>query len=797
MERWLESHGRLEAEVEAVDFNLFSGNMVVHSLLAERDGEGGFQWARAALEISFRPLLKKRIVFDDISFTKARFSIVKEENGDVYVAGFRVPAAAKPDEHQKEAAQDGGWEIGFGDIDLKQVRVRYRTPQIEREILIRRAHIGAMHSWNPSASGNFSAEMALDEGALHIAGTAKPYGPQATIQGRVEAKQLPLAFVSPWLQQLDVGNIAGTLSADAEISAVLGDQTSAKFEGTLSLAQIAGDTAQVAIDLLSATWEGSAQMTLPAKGGAARITISGALSAENPDVISTDRQLSARAHGLRIQGDLRLNTADIPPETAFVFEGGLTAENVRVARDRSVLANLQKLSANRLHVNGTDRIAAETAKILQARLLEKPANPEIEEAMPYALAWDALALSDLDVDIGAKRLRIGATALRGAQANLVRNQQGQFTSFERLLADGGSSAAQSSAEPAWNYSIREMRIDSDSSLRFVDRSVVPDVDLRFSNIEAHIGRLNSSSPDPVPIDLQSDVGDYASIQAKGTIVPLADKISMDINGEVKQFSLPEVRGYARQKIGYNIKSGQLYADFHLLVERARMDSEIKLFIQKLNLSRLSEQDTGPVEAQLGLPLNAALDLLRDRSGNIRLQLPVTGTLTDLDIGLQSVIAKALRSATFEALKTAALTYFAPLGAAYTAGKLLGKAVALRLNPINFNAAQAQLDPNDRRYLDQVAEKLKDRPEAQLLICGKATYEDRLALAEKSTHDSDSRKNNTAPAVPDGRLLDLARNRAENTRDYLIQSGIGSKRLLICAPEIKASKKAQPQVELAV
>jgi outer membrane protein OmpA-like peptidoglycan-associated protein len=803
IEKWLESHGRLEAQVENVDFNLFSGNLVVHSLLAERNGEGGFRWARAALEIPFLRLVKKRIIFDNLSFTKARFSIVREKNGDLYVAGFRFKKAAVQSAPQQDESE---WEIGFGNINLDHVSIRYRTPKFEREILIRSAHVDAMHSWNPSASGSFSAELAVGGGIIAIEGSAQPYGPQASVKAQLDVRQVALDFAGPWMNSLEIKDVAGTFAANGSFSVILGERTTASWEGNLVLDGVTGGMAQVDLRPFSATWEGSAYVALPtATTQAPHFTADGTITAKSPEVKVKARGLAAGADNLRIQGEFRHDTEKVPEDTGFLFVGEVQAEGLRISRtaETSALVQVQRLTAERLHIAGSDRIGVESATLVQSLFLERPADAPAADNLTHVLRLTELVLRDIQMGLDEQHLSLGTAVFQGAQGNLVRGEQGRFTFLERLSGQAQASSASRPSgqtppdEAVWTWAVGEARIGSDSGIRFIDRSVTPAVDMEVSNIDLRLENLNSASSDPATIELKAQIGDYASIQANGTILPLAEKISMDIKGEVAQFMLPQVRGYARQRIGYTIQSGQLYADFHLLVEQSQMNSEIKLFIRKLELERLSEDDTGPMEEQLGMPLNAALDLLRNRAGDIRLRLPVTGTLAKPDLGMGDVIAKALRSATLTALKTAALSYFAPLGAAYVAGKLLGKAMALRLNPIDFNAAQAQLDQSDRQYLDQVAEKLEDRPEAQLRICGKATAQDRLALAEKRKNEDDDAKKNNAPIISDDRLLDLARERAENTRNYLLERGIGSERLLICTPEIALDGEAQPQVELGI
>lgn len=800
IERWLEGHD-LRAQVEDVDFNLFSGYLGVHSLLAERAGQGGFKWIRASMEIAWRPIFKKHIRIDDVSVTDARLRVVLDKNGAVYVGGFRVKPAPGPP-RQKQS----GWEIGFGNIDLKNVLLQYQTPEFEREVLIRRAHLDPMQTWNPSSAGGFSADLAIGNGMLHLQGSARPYSHEASVQGRLHGRNLPLTWAAAWLKKEAIQNAGGTLAADAAFSISRGGRTQASMQGELELNGIKADLPQARIRPLTLSWDGSAHVILPARAGARpRVSAKGTLAVQGAAVQLTSQDMSAALQSIRIQGDFQSNTQSGPAHAGFLFSGQAEAGNLRVWRTgaKTALAEIQKLILDRLSATGA-QFRIETAEVTQGGFIERPNEGGQALAEPkYMLSFAALTVQHAGLDADRQRLEIGAVDMGDARVYLVINRQGKLKIMDLPAAGGGRPQGQGPkvGTPPWSVVVDRLSIGRDSALHFVDNSVTPAVDLTVSHIQASLANLNSVSNQPAPVHLQASLGKYASVKAQGSIVPLAKKISMDIDGKVKQFSLPELRGYMRQKLGYTIQSGQLYADFHLLVDRDRMDSSVKLFITDLNLDRLSQSQLGPMEHELGMPLNTALDLLRDRHGNIRLQLPVTGSWAKPDVHLGGVVAKAARSALYKAIKAAALSYFAPLGAVYIAGKLFGKLVALRLKPIDFDAGQGQLDPADKRYLDQVAEKMKDRPETRLLICGKATDDDRRALARAETQKNQSKGKKKTEAkkasVTDAELLKLATNRAENTRAYLVNKGIGPGRLPVCAPRIESGQNARPQVELAI
>lgn len=814
IEKWLESHGRLQAQVQDVDFNLFSGYMVVHSLLAEHEGEGGFKWVRASMEIAWAPLFKKRIRVDDVSVSNARLRIVQEKDGTVYAGGFRVLPAKGAAGSKNGAEQESGWEIGFGNIDLQNVLIELKTPEFERQMAIRKAHVDPMQNWNSSSAGGFTADLAIGDGTLHIEGSAKPYSRNASVQGRMQIRKLPLTWAAPWLKKEDIRNIGGTLQADTAFVYSEGAPTRASMDGKLSLHHITADLPQAGVRPMTLSWDGKVQVVMPASPSSSpRMHADGTLSAQGPAVQLTSTDLAAALQSFRIKGVFQSNTEEVPAQAEFLFTGTAEAENVRVwqPESKTSLARIEKVTTGKLRIAGTQQFQAETAEVHQGGFLELPQQSENKPAQPqYVFSSAGLTVHQVRLEPARRHIDIGAVDVNNARGYLVRDEEGKLRMLERLptASNAPKTAGNNSTNqtPAWTFAVGHAAVGQKSALRFIDKSVTPAVDLTAANIQFSLENLDSTSTAKVPVHLQAEVGRYGRIDAQGTMVPLAEKISIDINGKVKQFGLPQLRGYVRQKLGYTIQSGQLYADFHLLILQDRMDSLIKLFITELNLNRLSQNELSPMEQQLGMPLNTALKLVRDGKGDIRLRLPVTGSLAKPDVQIGSVIGTAVRKALYTGIKTAALGFFAPLGAAYVAGKIFGKVVALRLNPIDFAAGQVQLGPKGKDYLGKVAAKLKDRPETRLLICGKAAPGDRQALrqakieknrSEKKQSTGKKKNKGSQAMVSDAELLKLAKTRAENARTYLVNQGIASGRLVVCAPRIDTAENAKPQVELAV
>ncbi len=806
LKKWIESHGRLQAKIEDVDFNIFTGYLVIRSLVASGEGEGSFRWVRAQFDIAWKPLFKKRIRLDDISFTNGVMRIVQEKNGDLYAGGFRIDTAGKA----PSPNQASGWEIGFGNIDLKNVRIDYKGPEIEREMIIRQAHVDPMQNWNPDSAGQFSISIAVADGSLDIQGSARPYAQKAEFKAKVNASKLPLGWLNPWLRTQQLGQITGLGAIDAVFQVSSAAQTHARMEGELSLTEVTGELQQVRVAHVAVGWDGAVQMTDIGNGkNGPQVKAHGTLALEKAQIDTAEPKVGAAADGISMNGDFSLSQGD---QSALIFAGNAKAQAVRISEPgKNVqLADIGRIDIQNLQLTGSNRARADSVQVNQAKLLEHPAADK--PAPVPALAWEEMDLEQIAVDLQQKQLKLTKIVFRNAEGNLLREANGSFSSAASLPLPAGKSASSAAPGPQWHYDIGHVSLDGKSNLRFTDNSVTPHVSLSLLNIKADIKQLRSAQAAPSPLNINMDFSKYASFSAQGTVSPFAEKISMDLRGKIKQFSLPDIRGYTERAIGYSIQSGKLYVDYHLLVREAVLDSVVKLFITNLDLKKIGAEDQTGLNQELGMPLNLALDLIRDKDGSIRLRLPVTGSFAAPQVDFNSVIVKAVRNATYKAIKTAALGYFAPLGAVYVAGKLFGRAVALRLNPIDFVPGQTDLTPQSTAYLDQVAAKLRNKPKVDILLCGQAAPADRDALSRmagakeantttakeaKHPRGKNQKPAQAAPQVTKDMLLKLAKQRAEAARSYLASQGIDSGRLVICAPEISKEKGAKPQVELAL
>jgi outer membrane protein OmpA-like peptidoglycan-associated protein len=275
-------------------------------------------------------------------------------------------------------------------------------------------------------------------------------------------------------------------------------------------------------------------------------------------------------------------------------------------------------------------------------------------------------------------------------------------------------------------------------------------------------------------------------------------------------------------VQHHIKQGSLDAELNVKVEAGVMDTVVNLELHKLQLEPIPESEKKAEAAEeLGIPLNAALSLLRDDDDGIRLKLPIAGDVASPDVSLQSILGKVMG----KAIKTAIVAYYSPFGLLKLAGAVLDLATGLSFEPVTFATGSAELASEQRGRLSEITKLLQERPQVRLALCGDMTEADFEALypppppeptATTDKENDGEVEETTAVETPDAAapaaeevkraptpeqmqgLVDLAVKRGEAVKDFLVdQGGIEAKRLILCNPTPQLKAEGAPLVTISI
>jgi hypothetical protein len=189
--------------------------------------------------------------------------------------------------------------------------------------------------------------------------------------------------------------------------------------------------------------------------------------------------------------------------------------------------------------------------------------------------------------------------------------------------------------------------------------------------------------------------------------------------DLRNLALSPFSPYAARAAGYQL-GGDASLETRVRIRSGRYRVDSRMVLHRLDVS---SQEPGDFERRFGVPLDLALALLRDPSGNISLSVPLTVDEKGEHTGLGTVVAGALRQALVGALAS-------PLklvGAAFSAaGSLAGPS----LPPIACDAGNAAPAPGQEDAIAGWAKLLAHRPALGLRLHGRTGPPDRPRLAEQ-------------------------------------------------------------------
>lgn len=374
------------------------------------------------------------------------------------------------------------------------------------------------------------------------------------------------------------------------------------------------------------------------------------------------------------------------------------------------------------------------------------------------LRWKSFYFGDVDFRLGPDSLSIGEIALSDFFARVIVSKEGKLNLAEIVRrepagektgaagkqAGAAAPAAQTAATPdtaepevsrsegkasvplpatpapeaAEPLPIRIGKVTLQGGrINFTDNFVKPNYTATLREVGGRISGLSSEAGSMADLDLRGSYDRVAPLTIKARLNPLAKDIFLDLDAEVKGVELTSFSPYSGKYAGYEIDKGKLSLAVKYHIEKRLLTAENRLFLDQLTFG-------DPVESPSAtkLPVTLAVALLKNRRGEIDLNLPISGSLDDPEFSIGGLVIKVILNLFAKVLTSP----FALLGSLFGGEEL---------SNVDFAYGVATLDAAAQKRLDNLAAALNDRPALQLEITGSVAVErDReglkLALIER-------------------------------------------------------------------
>ncbi|WP_428635241.1 DUF748 domain-containing protein, partial [Sedimenticola sp.] len=593
---------------------------------------------------------------------------------------------------------------------------------------------------------------------------------------------------------LDVEN--GTASLNRE-------RQTAQLPVKLKLVGSQLSTAQQALTSNMSNWEGSIQ--LDKQTDSLGFSAEGDLAQGAATLQLLNKDATIRIDNLTWQGALALTQT--AGSSRFQPTGNLDISGFSAIDNGAGLTLLSLDSLSTRDVSG-DSESSLTATQIDARLLragQTPANPTQEKQAMLTLADLKISQPQYSETRGLDIDRIEAS---GWQQRLIRNPDkslnlGQLiTAIRRLTTDDQATATPDKPLP---IQIGRIMLSGDSQIQFEDQTTEPVYHLRLKPKQASLANITNTPKNRAgPFQLNGIVDESSVLDLKGKVALFAVEPTFELTGRIEGLELPPLSAYTLPLMGYRLQSGKANSDLHFSAKSGQIEGSSDLTLNQLEVAPVDQKKMEAMQKQLSIPLETALGMLKDKNSQIKLNLPISGAIDNIQVDPSDAINQAIGRAMKKGAKTYLATALFPFGTLLTLVELAGDAAAkIQLDPIPFAPGSSNLTANQHEYLGKIAKLLTDRPEVHIRLCGVAVASDipvlqeaerqRLEAAAKKQEKAAKSEKTPAPDISDQQLAQLASERTKSIERYLSsQHQIKADRLITCEPRLeKTVKKDQP------
>ena len=341
------------------------------------------------------------------------------------------------------------------------------------------------------------------------------------------------------------------------------------------------------------------------------------------------------------------------------------------------------------------------------------------------LKWASFYLGDIDISYNPARLSIGEIALTDFYSSLIVCQDGSLN-LQKILKEEEvngetpgkpplpevTKPARKDAKPSRTIGIKTVTLQG-GKIEFTDRFIKPSYSATLTDVAGRVSGLSSEKGELADVSLMGKLDKFGPLEITGKINPLSEDLYADLKIKLKDIELSPMTPYSGRYLGYVIEKGNLHLDLKYKISGGKLDAENKIFLDQFTFGNRMESPDATK-----LPVNFAVALLKNKKGEINLDVPVKGRLDDPEFSIGGVVIKVL----VNLITKAATSPFALLRA--IAG---GKD---DLSCLEFDYGSHVINDSSTKKLDVLVKALHERPSLKLEMAGHVDMEkDREGLRQ--------------------------------------------------------------------
>ena len=742
-------------EKSTISFNPFLTRLSIKNLELSSDKETVVVLDDLQLQLSLMQLPFKRVVFQQAEI-KGLFIRASKHGEEMQVAGISLSSSNKNGEEQKSTPDQGSqnpYQVLLDNFSLSDSQFIVGIEGEQHQLDIEQLDIGALDISEKQQQADISLSAIIDAAPLQFSAALDLLANTGAIESTLTLNDYQVERLGHFIPAIET--LSGQLNIQSEQRIKL-----EKGKASVSLTNARLNTQGLVI-----------------KDSGYRLVI------ENQQIVAKEIQLPLEHNGeFGLSGRISYESENAElaiQETnqPLVHLGHLATQDIDIQSQNGGRLSLPELYLTDIQLSNTKQ-----ADIPPLIRLDKVSFKGIV-ADSAELVMDSLELSGLDASIIRDNQKHLASLIKLPQQEEPEPVTNAFESKE----EQGSAPE---AAPPYDFTLRQLSFTDESKVAFIDNGVDPVYQRSFFIDRLELGEISSKRAEQeTPFRLAGRSNKYAKYDLHGYIMPLAGTAKYHVQGELNEVSLPGLSTYVKDALQFELLSGQLSSQLDVTLTGDEIKGQVDLMISGLETTSANDYQAGSLKDQTAIPLNVALDMLKDGQGNVELALPFSGKTSNPKFGFTSFLTLVTKRAVMSATQSYLLNTFVPyanvVSVALSAGEFVLK---VRFEDLIYQAEQIEPAPEQEEYLKQFVLLMKDKPDTKVKICAISTPEDIGLQPDITTLDKAEIK----------KLKDISSRRQEAFKEHVIRmGGIKSSRLLMCSPQLDASSDAKPRISLSV
>jgi uncharacterized protein involved in outer membrane biogenesis len=334
------------------------------------------------------------------------------------------------------------------------------------------------------------------------------------------------------------------------------------------------------------------------------------------------------------------------------------------------------------------------------------------------LTWESLQLDEIQGSLEPFSLALHEIVVNNLYSRIIIRKDGTLNLQNLVQKDDKKHGAQpvpapAAVKPAEPLPVpaaqtaatgKQIRIDAlsihDGTMSFTDNHLPRRFATTFYKLGGRISGLSSEEAKFADVDLRGNLENNSPLQITGKINPLRGDLFVDLKISFQDIDLSPVTPYTGAFLGYTVEKGKLDLNLKYKIENKKLVSENRIFIDQFTFGEKVESDKAT-----RLPVKLGLALLKDRKGEIHLDVPVTGRTDDPKFSIWKLVFQVLQNLLVKAVTSP----FSLLSSMMGGGQ--------DFSAIQFNPGLSTISPLEDQKLVALSKALLDRPALKVELQG--------------------------------------------------------------------------------